>query len=73
MKDIISLHLTDFFTILNMKPLKGIKKANCKTQSFDWKASWTSFDDIECSKTNNSQVYDLSFNMSRRGGGVWIE
>jgi hypothetical protein len=68
MKDIISLHITDFFTILNIKPFKGIKKANCKKQSFDWKALWTSFDDIECSKTNSSQVYDLSFNKSRRKG-----
>ncbi len=26
------------------------------------------FDDIKCSKINNSQVYDLSFNKSRRKG-----
>jgi hypothetical protein len=26
MKDIISLHITDFSTILNIKPFKGIKK-----------------------------------------------
>jgi hypothetical protein len=68
MKDIISLHITDFFTILNIKPFKGIKKATCKRQSFDWKALWTSFDDIKCSKTNDSQVYDLSLNKSRRKG-----
>jgi hypothetical protein len=67
MKDIISFHVTDFFTILNIKPFIGIKNANCKKQSFDWKALWTSFDDIECSNTNNSQD-DLSLNNSRRKG-----
>ncbi len=68
MKDIISSHITDSFTILNIKPFKGIRKANCKRWSFGWKALWTSFDDIECSKTNGSQVYDLSFNKSRWKG-----
>jgi hypothetical protein len=68
MKDIISFHITDFFTILNIKPFKGNKKEHCKRQSCDWKALWTSFDDIECSKINDSQVYDLSFNKSRRKG-----
>jgi hypothetical protein len=30
MKDIISLHIADFFTVLNIKPFKGINKANIK-------------------------------------------
>ncbi len=38
MKDIISLYITDFFTIQSIKPFKGIKKTNCKRQSFGWKA-----------------------------------
>jgi hypothetical protein len=70
MKDTISLHTTDFFTILNIKPFKGNKKENCTKQSFDWKALWTSFDDIKCSKTIDSQVYDLRFNKSTRKGGL---
>jgi hypothetical protein len=68
MKDIISFHIADFLTILNIKPFKGIKKANCKRRSFDWKALWTSFDDIKCSETNNCQAYYLSSNKSRRKG-----
>jgi hypothetical protein len=54
------------FTTLILKPFTGISKANCKRRSFDWKASWTSFDDIKCNKTKVSQDHDLSFNKSRR-------
>ncbi len=60
----------ELLTIYNSKykTIQRKQKSKLYKTSFDWKALWTSFDDIECSKTIDSQVYDLRFNKSTRMG-----